>query len=168
MYQVGDYIVKAANGIYEVKDIVNPDFVEDNTKLYYELQPLSDKKTVLYVPTSRDDDSMRPVITKQEAEELIMMIPTIDEPWINNERERERNYKEIIKSNKPEKLIGIIKLIYQRKKSRQEQGKKTTIIDNQYFDKAENLLYSELELVLRKSREEIYEQIKNQCENITI
>lgn len=80
-------------------------------------------------------------------------------------RERERNYKEIIKSNKPEKLIGIIKLIYQRKKLRQEQGKKTTIVDKQYFDKAENLLYSELELVLGKSREEIYNQIKNQCEN---
>ena len=165
MYQVGDYIVKAANGICEVTDIVNPDFVEDNTKLYYELQPLSDKKTVLYVPTSRDDGSMRPVITEQDAEELIMMIPTIDEPWINNERERERNYKEIIKSNKPEKLIGIIKLIYQRKKLRQEQGKKTTIVDKQYFDKAEKLLYSELELALGKSREEIYDQIKKQCEN---
>ena len=165
MYQVGDYIVKAANGICEVKDIVNPDFVDDKKKLYYELQPLSDKKTVLYVPTSRDDGSMRPVITEQEAEELIMMIPTIDEPWVNNERERERNYKEVIKSNKPEKLIGIIKLIYQRKKLRQEQGKKTTIVDKQYFDKAEKLLYSELELALGKSREEIYDQIKKQCEN---
>ena len=46
---------------------------------------------------------------------------------------------------------------------RQEQGKKTTIIDNQYFDKAENLLYSELEIVLGKSRKEIYKQIEKQC-----
>lgn len=165
MYQVGDFIVKAANGICEVKDIVNPDFVDDDKKLYYELQPLSDSKTVLYVSTDRDDGSMRAVITEEEAEDLIRMIPTIDEPWINNERERERNYKEAIKSNEPEKLIGIIKLIYQRKKMRQEQGKKTTMVDKQYFDKAENLLYSELELVLKKSRDEIYDQIKRQCEN---
>lgn len=165
MYQVGDFIVKAANGICEVKDIVNPDFVDDDKKLYYELQPLSDSKTVLYVSTDRDDGSMRAVITEEEAENLIKMIPTIDEPWINNERERERNYKEAIKSNEPEKLIGIIKLIYQRKKMRLEQGKKTTMVDKQYFDKAENLLYSELELVLKKSRDEIYDQIKRQCEN---
>lgn len=165
MYQVGDFIVKAANGICEVKDIVNPDFVDDDKKLYYELQPLSDSKTVLYVSTDRDDGSMRAVITEEEAENLIRMIPTIDEPWINNERERERNYKEAIKSNEPEKLIGIIKLIYQRKKTRQEQGKKTTMVDKQYFDKAEDLLYSELELVLKKSRDEIYDQIKRQCEN---
>lgn len=161
MYQVGDFIVKAANGICEVKDIVNPDFVDDDKKLYYELQPLSDSKTVLYVSTDRDDGSMRAVITEEEAQNLIKMIPTIDEPWINNERERERNYKEAIKSNEPEKLIGIIKLIYQRKRARQEQGKKTTMVDKQYFDKAENLLYSELELVLKKSRDEIYDQIKN-------
>ena len=165
MYQIGDFVVKAANGICEVKDIVNPDFVDDDKKLYYELQPLSDSKTVLYVSTDRDDGSMRAVITEEEAENLIRMIPTIDEPWINNERERERNYKEAIKSNEPEKLIGIIKLIYQRKKTRLEQGKKTTMVDKQYFDKAENLLYSELELVLKKSRDEIYDQIKRQCEN---
>lgn len=165
MYQVGDYVVKSANGICVVKDIMNPDFVDDDKKLYYELQPLADSKTVLYVSTDRDDGSMRAVITEEEAENLIRMIPTIDEPWINNERERERNYKEAIKSNEPEKLIGIIKLIYQRKKMRLEQGKKTTMVDKQYFDKAENLLYSELELVLKKSRDEIYDQIKRQCEN---
>lgn len=164
MYQVGDYVVKSANGICVVKDIMNPDFVDDDKKLYYELQPLADSKTVLYVSTDRDDGSMRAVITEEEAENLIRMIPTIDEPWINNERERERNYKEAIKSNEPEKLIGIIKLIYQRKKMRLEQGKKTTIVDKQYFDKAEDLLYSELELVLKKSRDEIYDQIKRQCE----
>lgn len=44
----------------------------------------------------------------------------------------------------------IIKLIYQRKKTRQEQGKKTTTVDGRYFNLAENLLYSELELVLQK------------------
>ena len=165
MYQVGDYVVKSANGICVVKDIMNPDFVDDDKKLYYELQPLADSKTVLYVSTDRDDGSMRAVITEEEAENLIRMIPTIDEPWINNEREREKNYKEAIKSNEPEKLIGIIKLIYQRKKMRLEQGKKTTMVDKQYFDKAEDLLYSELELVLKKSRDEIYDQIKRQCEN---
>ena len=165
MYQIGDYIVKSVNGICEVKDIIHPDFVDDTKKLYYLLQPLSDEKTLLYVPTSRNDGSMRPVITEKEAQELIQMIPAINEPWINNERDRERNYKEAIRSNNPQKLIGIIKLIYQRKKMRQEQGKKTTIIDEQYFDKAENLLYSELEIVMGKSRKEIYKQIEKQCKN---
>ena len=74
------------------------------------------------------------------------------------------NYKQAIQSNNPEQLIGIIKLIYQRKKTRQEQGKKTTTVDGRYFNLAENLLYSELELVLQKDKDEIYQMIKANCE----
>ena len=55
-------------------------------------------------------------------------------------------------------------LIYQRKKTRQEQGKKTTTVDGRYFNLAENLLYSELELVLQKNKDEIYQMIKAICE----
>lgn len=32
MYQVGDYIVKASNGVCKVKAIVHPDFVSDKKK----------------------------------------------------------------------------------------------------------------------------------------
>ena len=47
---------------------------------------------------------------------------------------------------------------------RQEQGKKTTTVDGRYFNLAENLLYSELELVLQKNKDEIYQMIKAICE----
>ena len=50
------------------------------------------------------------------------------------------------------------------KKTRQEQGKKTTTVDGRYFNLAENLLYSELELVLQKNKDEIYQMIKAICE----
>ena len=105
-------------------------------------------------------------MTEEEAEDLLKRIPEINEVWIRNDKEREQNYKNAIQSNDPEKLVGIIKLIYQRKKNRQEQGKKSTVIDGKYFDIAENLLYSELELVMKKSRNEIVEIIKTYCEKM--
>lgn len=51
MYQVGDYIVKASNGVCKVKAIVHPDFVSDKKKLYYLLTPVADENANLYVPT---------------------------------------------------------------------------------------------------------------------
>ena len=105
-------------------------------------------------------------MTEDEAEDLLKRIPEINEVWIRNDKEREQNYKNAIQSNDPEKLVGIIKLIYQRKKNRKEQGKKSTVIDGKYFDIAENLLYSELELVMKKSRNEIVEIIKTYCEKM--
>lgn len=164
MYQIGDYIVKSTNGVCEIKDIVNLDFANDYEKIYYQLMPLSDKNAKLYVPVDRIDDSMRQVMTEKEAENLIKKIPVINEMWINNEKERERIYKDAIHSNDPERLVGIIKLIYQRKKLRQEKGKKTTAVDSRYFELAESLLYSELELVMKRSRDEIYDLIKECCE----
>lgn len=164
MYQTGDYIVKLANGVCKIEDIVHPDFVNDKKKLYYLLVPLSDEKSRLYVPIDKVDETVRMVMTKEEAETLLKKIPEINEAWIKNDKEREQNYKNAIQSNNPEKLVGIIKLIYQRKKSRQEQGKRSTVIDGKYFDIAENLLYSELELVMKKSKKEIVEIIKTYCE----
>ena len=152
MYQVGDYIVKASNGVCKVKAIVHPDFVSDKKKLYY-----------LYVPIDRGEESARPVMTEKEAKELVKKIPSIDATWINNEREREHNYKDAVQSNDPERLVGIIKLIYGRKKARAEQGKKTTAVDGRYYDTAERLLYSELELAMHKNKDEILAMIRDCC-----
>lgn len=118
------------------------------------------------VPIDKLDETTRTVMTEDEAEDLLKRIPEINEVWIRNDKEREQNYKNAIQSNNPEKLVGIIKLIYQRKKNRREQGKKSTVIDGKYFDIAENLLYSELELVMKKSRNEIVEIIKTYCEKM--
>ncbi len=118
------------------------------------------------VPIDKLDETTRTVMTEDEAEDLLKRIPEINEVWIRNDKEREQNYKNAIQSNDPEKLVGIIKLIYQRKKNRKEQGKKSTVIDGKYFDIAENLLYSELELVMKKSRNEIVEIIKTYCEKM--
>ena len=109
------------------------------------------------------DGTVRAVMTEKDAEALIRRIPKINKTWVNNEKERERSYKEVIQSNDPERLVGVIKLIYQRKKLRQEQGKRTTVVDERYFDIAENLLYSELEVVMKKNRNEINDLIKECC-----
>lgn len=163
MYNVGEYVMKPTNGVCEIKDIVDREFL-DTVKQYYQLVPLSDRNAVLYVPVNRTEDSMRSVMTSNEAATLISRIPMIEESWVNNEKERERRYKEAIRSNDPEKLVGVIKLIYQRKKTRQEQGKKTTVVDGRYFDMAEKLLYSELEFAMKKSIDEVKNLIREHCE----
>lgn len=161
MYHIGDYIVKSTNGVCEVKDIVNPDFVSDHSKLYYELIPLSDQNAVLYIPVDKTDGVLRAVMTEQE---LIDKIPAIHETSVKSEKERERSYKAAVSSNDPERVVGIMKLLHQRKKVRQEQGKKTTTVDERYYGIAEKLLYSELELAMHKTREEIHEQIRESSE----
>ena len=48
MYQIGEFIVKAANGVCEVKDLVHLDFSDtDSKKLYYHQQSGGDHQTDL-------------------------------------------------------------------------------------------------------------------------
>lgn len=107
---------------------------------------------------------MRNVMTVKEANALMQKIPSIQVTWIANELELEQNYKKALQSNDPEKLVGVIKLLYQRKRTRERQGKKATAVDGRYFKLAEDLLYAELETSLQKNREEIYELIQSFCE----
>ena len=96
---------------------------------------------------------------------LIIHIPDVNEIWVANEKVREQRYKEAVRSNNPVELIGIIKLIYTRKKERLDKGKKTTAIDEKYFRIAEERLYSELEISLHKSKEEVHKLIEQYREN---
>ena len=164
MYHIGDWVVRSSDGLCKIADITNPDFVLDSKKMYYQLVSASDQNGKIYVPVESAQDMMRPEMYSVEANELILQIPEIKESWIVSERERQNHYKKALQSNDPKQLIGIIKLIYQRKKARQAQGKKTTAVDGQYFNLAESRLYSELEHALGKSRTDVESMIKKICE----
>ena len=78
---------------------------------------------------------------------------------------REQRYKEAVRSGDPESLISIIKMIYLRKQKRMAQGKKTMMVDERYFQKAEQSLYSELGFALGKNKDEAQEKSIEQIES---
>lgn len=83
----------------------------------------------------------------------------VDEIQVENEREREVCYKEILGSCDCKELIRIIKTLYLRNQSSLESGKKTTAVDERYFHLAEEQLYEEFSFVLGKSKDEILKEI---------
>lgn len=158
-YEIGDLVSKPVTGICKVEDIVHLDISGiQKDKLYYLLIPADHSLEKIYVPVS-SDINIRLCLTEKEAWDLIKQIPHIQAVWIENEKMREQKYKEIIKSNIPEALVSVIKMIYQRKKARIEQGKKSTSTDDKYFQMAEKLLYSELGMALGRPKNDICQLI---------
>ena len=159
-YEIGDFVSKPVTGICKIENILylNPQD-EKNDKLYYLMKPVEDEKEKIYVPVSSSDSRLRLCLTKEEAWNLIKLIPDIPTAWTNNEKMREQNYKEAVRANNPEALVAIIKMIYQRKEKRLAQGKKCTATDARYFQIAENLLYMELGVALEKPKQEICKTI---------
>jgi len=160
MFKVGDFVMKANNGICRVDNIGHLEMSGANKeKLYFFLTPLNEVHTKLYVPTDKEDSGLRKVITEEEAWKFIEAIPHIDEAWITDDKQREQRYKEAIQSCDPEKLMAIIKSMYHRKQKRTALGKKNTSIDEHFFKLAENNLYTELAFAIGKNKDDMQDII---------
>lgn len=136
----GDVVVYKCKGMYKVEEVGTLNFMfVDRRKTYYTLQSMNDVKDKAYVPTD-DEINIRKPVEKEEALELIQKIDDIDVLWIQNEKMREREYRECINGYIPEDWIRVLKTLYDRTKSR---GSVTTM-DKKYQQLIENALYSEL------------------------
>lgn len=169
MFEIGDYVVNATNGICRIQEVVQMDLSGSRQpKDYFLLIPIEEKTAKIYIPLDIAEKRIRPVIGEQEAWNIIRKIPDIQEAWIDNDKEREKKYKEVLSSCDLEKLIGIIKNMYHRREERTSQGKKSTAIDERYFKLAENHLYTELAFALGKDQKDMQEFIKENMKTIEI
>ena len=142
MYKSGDVVVYGRD-VYRIKD------VKDNylfNKTYYIMNPIDDDSLVTSVPVDTTS-YLRDVITKEEAEELIAKIPSIEIVQASD-RDIEYEYKQLLRENTLEALIKIIKTTYMRNMMRQNQNKRISEKGGQYFNRAERQLYNELSLSL--------------------
>lgn len=149
MFEKGDFIVYGHTGICQVMDVttVEMDGISKD-RLYYILKPEGEAGGKIFTPVDNTRLVLRRMLTKGEAEDLIQIIPDIEPIEAGDDKRREEQYKECIKSCDCRNLVRIIKTIYLRKKNRMAQGKKVTATDERYLKMAEESLYSELSALL--------------------
>ena len=156
MFQVNDYIIYGESGVCLIADITIPPISGvDKSKNYYVLHPYYSAGKTIYTPVDNDKVSMRKILTKLEAEELINRIPSIETIWIENEKFREEIYKKAMRTYACEAWVKIIKTLYLRKEERKAGGKVVTATDERYYRTAESYLYGELSLSLGIPLEEV-------------
>lgn len=155
MYKVGDYLVYKKD-VCQVKDIID----KDNGK-YYLLVPINDSS--LKIQVSINSDGIREIITKNEVDNLIKEIPNIK--IIDcDDKAIEYEYRQILSTGTFIDLLKLIKTTYLRNKVRLDNKKKKNLRDSEYMEKAEQLLYPEIGIVLNLT----FEEIKNMVEGLVV
>ncbi len=156
MFQKGEYVIYGSNGICLIQDIttLNIPGIDQNRK-YYLLKPVYSSGSTVYTPVDTADASLRPALSKEEADSLIQSIPDIPLITLPDEKALENTYKKYMRSNNCKAWVQLIKTIYLRKENRLMKGYKVTALDNRYFNLAESSLYGELSIALGKSRDEV-------------
>lgn len=166
MFKKGEYVVAGNNGICEVSEITHLCMSGANKeRLYYVLLPIDATDRKVYSPVDNSKVVMRSVLTREEAEELIDEIVSIDKLEEKQEGFREDEYKEIMKTCDCKQWVRIIKTLYSRKQDRISNGKKATVTDEKYLKQAEDKLYSELAFAIGKEKSEMVEYIGNRIAN---
>ena len=163
MFKKGDYVINSNNGICKIEDTIIMD-MSNGKKEYYLLIPINEQTAKVYIPVDIASQRIRLTMNKEQALQFINSIKDIEETYIENEKEREKTYKEAINSREPRRMVGIIKTLYLRKMERVGAGKKITTIDERYFKLAENYLHSELAFALQVDKEEIKQIILKNIE----
>lgn len=161
MFKKDELIMCGGHGVCRVVNVTgNPIDRLDKVRKYYVLEPVFEKGSTVYTPVDNDKVIMRKIMNKQEAEELVGRITSIETVWIQEEKSREQMYKEAIRTYDCHSLVQVIKTLHLRKQSRLQEGKKVLSSDEQYLRKAEELLYSEMSLALSIPKEEVETYIK--------
>ena len=111
---------------------------------------------------------MRPVISREEAESLISMIPSIQaEAFLSRDiQELTAHYSKALHSHDCADLIELVMSIYAKKQYREQQNQKFGTVDENYMRKAEELLYGEFAVALGLAKDQVAPYIESRVDKI--
>ena len=174
MYQQGDYVVYH----HDVCTIVGYEENYVGQDDYLVLEAVFHPSLNFYVPIRSLDILLRPVISKQEALDLIDSITTtdpLDETVLrsycsfNTPGQRGSSttnklydsYRQYLKKNSLQDLIPFIKLIHERMTQRELNNQTPISTDKEFYKQVEDIIDCELAVALHMDRDAIEPFIEN-------
>lgn len=162
MFDIGSLIVYSGTGVCRVEAVGPPPFDPHSKTEYYTLTPLRGSGTI-YVPVDTKV-FMRPVLSRQAAQELIRRIPEIQQAHLEHldYRTLAQRYRAFLDTHSCEDLVQLIKTVYTKSKVSTRHGKKPSKVDQDFQKRAEFLLHDELSAALDIPFEQVGEYITQQ------
>ena len=115
MFEKGDLVIYGTKGVCSIEDIRVPD-IEGIDRLYYFLQPVYDKRDMVFTPVDSEKVHMRKILSNDEAEQFITDIEQARENDAFAERINSMEYNDVMKSGDCMRMAHLIKDLYKRKK----------------------------------------------------
>lgn len=167
MFEVGQLIVYGNTGVCRVKEITTMDFDEEEGRLYYKLEPLFQDCSIA-TPADNPKVFMRPILTREEAEQLIDTIPTREVEAFHSHTLREvaEHYEAAINAHDCAELVELTMSIYAKKKYVERHNRKFGSVDEHFMKRAEELLFGELSASLGIPKEQVPKYIAQRIKTI--
>ena len=166
MFQPGELLVYGTTGVCRVEEITTPDITRaDRGRRYYLLKPLY-QDGVIYAPVDSDKVPIRPVISREEAEAIIDLIPSIRAEACRAPTLQvlAQHYQSAVRSHDCKELLELMMSIYAKQRQAEAQKRRLGMVDERYMKQAERLLYGELSVALNIPYEDVQPYIVRRVE----
>lgn len=167
LFKIGDLIVYGQTGVCEVTDICKKKLTPtDKEREYYKLIPLYSQNSVIFTPIDNQKVFMRNIISREDADRLIDLIPEIKaSPFHSNiQRDVTEHYEKLLQSHSCRSLVELTMSIYQKKREAVENKRKIGSVDERFMKRAEELLFGELAAALNIEPEGVQSYISSRIE----
>ena len=166
MFRKGELVIYGNDGICRIEEIGIPvgTPMEHSGKEYYMLTPVFGSG-MIYAPLDTKV-FMRPILTKEEAEQMIRQMPEIQEESVIGRDVRTLNemYKGFLATHQCEDLVRLIKTLYVKEKTMEGNGKKLAKTEQEFSKVAKELLHREFAIALDIPYEEVSVYITKKIE----
>lgn len=134
MFCKDDYVNYSTSGICRIEDIRFMSFGKKSAGHdYYVLKPINQNAESIFVPADNDKltERMRPILTHEQIDEVILSVKNDDLLWIEDRKQRTKEFKEIIARRDERELLMLASCLYFKSK----ESKKRTFSDGRRYVK---------------------------------
>ncbi|MCD8144394.1 MAG: CarD family transcriptional regulator [Oscillospiraceae bacterium] len=131
---------------------------------YYVLAPLYDKNSTIYIPVDTEQNPLRPVMTRQQALNLIDQLPELTELHFDSMNDEKLRAADILSSGDQLRLAQLTKTMYHIQRRRARSSKNAYATDRGILRQAERLLFGELAVSLELTVDGVQDFISRQLE----
>lgn len=155
MYEVGDRMVYGMHGVCQVAAREERK-VDKKRQLYLVLEPVGQEGSQYMIPTGNAAAmaKLRPLLTKEEMEQLLCSPQVHTSSWIQDENQRKQRYREIMGSGDRQQMMQMVYTLYRHREAQAAMGKKCHVSDEFFLRDAEKLLIGEMTVVLDMDQEQ--------------
>jgi len=170
-FEKGQFVVYGTNGICMIEDMTEMSFVTGEPKApYYMLKPETANASTVFVPVNNEIlvSKMRPLMTKEEIDSLLLGMKDKELAWENDRRVRNDSFHDILVKGVTQELLLMIRCIYVKKNELEENNKKLSSADMNALKSAEKLVEEEFAHVLQIKRNEVGKYIRELLKTRTL
>ena len=166
-FEKDQYVVYGKIGVCRVVDRQMLSFGSAEKEEYYTLAPRHDPRSSIYVPCGNETlmARLRPLLTKDEIDTMLVHVTEEDIPWIDDRSERASSFRAILNEGDRRQLVRLVRCIYAKKREKIAAGKKLSAVDETFQQECIRLVEEEFALALDIPMSAVDEYIRDRLDD---